>query len=344
MNTSGHGAAIAVAKQLAGTATWAADSPNYTFTLAAVRGTHPNGTATTSVPMPTTSQGSQGGQVDVATIGGSDVTAALVGTQDAITKQFGQILFASEGTYVYKITETDGGKVVNGVLYDDSVYYAQVKVEIDSAGTSNTQGSYPLKNAITYYADEACTQQLTTGEGDQAAPATAATFTNRGVTGGSVSYAKVWDDDSDNDHIRPAIVVYKLQQRFAGQNDTAWADYPNSQNPQTVQLSADNAVSTTETITQDEYNALDAAAQNGYVSNGNGSYTKTTVADANTWVGTIEGLPEDGMYGDTVTPYEYRVVETGYKASASDTSVKSLADLNYTAGDPVLARTTSFSA
>lgn len=70
---------------------------------------------------------------------------------------FGPIAFNAEGTYVYAISEVNGGQIINGVTYDDTVFYAQVIVSKDvTSSDDETVTTYAIES-INYFSDEACT-------------------------------------------------------------------------------------------------------------------------------------------------------------------------------------------
>ena len=52
---------------------------------------------------------------------------------------FEEITYETPGSYYYVVCETDGGAQINGVTYDDAVYYVRVDVEDDLVGTLQTE-------------------------------------------------------------------------------------------------------------------------------------------------------------------------------------------------------------
>ncbi len=84
-------------------------------------------------------------------------------TKDAPTVSFGEITYEKTGTYVYTVTETDGG--VDGVTYDTTAHQVTVTVTKDadnkmSAEVSYDQGTDALEvtNTFAYAATEATLQ------------------------------------------------------------------------------------------------------------------------------------------------------------------------------------------
>lgn len=93
---------------------------------------------------------------------------------------FSAITYATPGEHVYRITETPGDSA--GIQYDDAAYFAKVVVAKPDPSSMTTG----LETTVTYYSDEACTQQIDPND---------ATFENVAVTG--FSFKKVKGSASD---------------------------------------------------------------------------------------------------------------------------------------------------
>ncbi len=231
-----------------------------------------NGVTLSSQPMPEEDE-SPYAVVDTVSVTSADATLNEDGTYTAIA-QFNSIPFRYEGTYYYKITETDTG--IDGVTYDTTVYYVKVVVSKKyttftksytyarmthpagyTSDATETEDFYYLGADVTYATDSdfynviAKCELALGSEPDTADPDNntfTATYTqgsvldvcfNNTITG-NLTVSKIWLDSSGNDAAssHTALTLY-IWQRVEG--TTQWTVYGSTQ------LSASN--NWTQTIT-----------------------------------------------------------------------------------------------
>jgi len=264
---------IQVSKNFSGS-TWTSDM-TFTFKIEATGYTAYDSEGTvvslSSQPMPEDETTSE--VVDTVSVTADDATLCDDGTYTAIA-QFESIPFRFEGTYYYKITETDTG--IDGVTYDETVYYVKIVVSKKyttfsktysyanmthpakyTADTTLDEDFYYLGADVTYSDDEnfnnilaQCELYLGTEPDtstdydnnfivDYSTGSVYAVAFNNTITG-NLTVTKTWLDTSGNDASasHTSLTLY-IWQRLAG--DTTWTVYGSTQ------LSADN--NWTQTVT-----------------------------------------------------------------------------------------------
>jgi pilin isopeptide linkage protein len=107
---------------------------------------------------------------------------------------FAPIEYDKAGDYTYFIQEMNGGKTIDGIEYDGSVYKVTVHV------TDNGQGQLQTKATLEKVGSDGKTTEKSNN----------ITFNNRKLT--NITVTKIWNDNSNKEGLRPESITLELYQ------------------------------------------------------------------------------------------------------------------------------------